>query len=167
MSENAVQIKKSKLQAELIEQLKKTPIIEVACQKIGIGRNSYYRWRREGKKFALACDKALEEGCAFINDLAESQLISAMKNNNLTAVMYWLNHRHSIYRNKLEVNGSLEIKKHELTKEQEASIKKALELAELLRTVWICPQTFELDDYLCMKVLSCVNCMDYALEKNY
>jgi hypothetical protein len=42
-----------------------------------------------------------------------------------------------------------------------------LELAELLRTVWICPQTFELDDYLCMKVLSCVNCMDYALEKNY
>ena len=42
-----------------------------------------------------------------------------------------------------------------------------LELAELLRTAWICPQTFGLDDYLCMKVLSCVNCMDYALEKSY
>lgn len=132
MSENAVQIKKSKLQAELIEQLKKTPIIEVACQKIGIGRNSYYRWRREGKKFALSCDKALEEGCAFINDLAESQLISAMKNNNLTAVMYWLNHRHGIYRNKLEVNGSLDIQSHQLSKDQEENINRALKLANLL-----------------------------------
>lgn len=132
MSEKAVQIKKSKLQAELIEQLKKTPIIEVACQKVGIGRNSYYRWRREGKKFALSCDKALEEGCAFINDLAESQLISAMKSNNLTAVMYWLNHRHSIYRNKLEVNGSLDIQNHQLSKDQEENITRALKLANLL-----------------------------------
>ena len=132
MSQKAVQIKKNKLQAELIEQLKKTPIIEVACQKVGIGRNSYYRWRREGKKFALSCDKALEEGCAFINDLAESQLISAMKSNNLTAVMYWLNHRHSIYRNKLEVNGSLDIQNHQLSKDQEENITRALKLANLL-----------------------------------
>lgn len=129
---DAVQIKKSKLQAELIEQLKKTPVIEVACQKVGIGRNSYYRWRREGKKFALACDKALEEGCAFINDLAESQLISAMKGNNLTAVMYWLNHRHNVYKNKLEINGNLGVQKHELTKEQAMNIKRALRLANLI-----------------------------------
>jgi len=132
MSEGAVQIKKSKLQSELVEQLKKTPVIEVAVQKVGIGRNSYYRWRRENKKFSLACDKALEEGCAFINDLAESQLISSMKANNLTAVMYWLNHRHSLYRNKLEVSGNLEIRKDELTKEQEENIKRALKLANLL-----------------------------------
>jgi len=132
MSHNLTLVKKKANQIKLLEQLKTVPIIEVACQKIGIGRNSYYRWRRESKKFSQAADKALEEGCQFINDLAESQLISAMKDNNLTAVMYWLNHRHNTYRNKLEVNGSLEIAKQELSKEQEQSIKKALRLADLL-----------------------------------
>ncbi len=55
-----------------------------------------------------------------------------MKANNLTAVMYWLNHRHSIYRNKLEVNGSLDIQNHQLSKDQEENITRALKLANLL-----------------------------------
>lgn len=130
--ETAIKIRKSKIQQQLVDQLKKTPVVEIACQKVDIGRNSYYRWRRESPKWALACDKALEEGFALINDLAESQLISAMKDNNLTAVMYWLNHRHNLYRNKLELNGNLEIKDYKLTKEQETNIKKALKLANLI-----------------------------------
>jgi len=132
MNDGVVQIKREIIQSKIVEQLKRTPIIEIACQKANVGRNSYYRWRRQSKKFACACDKALEEGCAFINDLAESQLITAMKDQNLTAVMYWLNHRHSTYKNKLEVTGNLEIKKDELTKDQEKSIINALELASLV-----------------------------------
>ncbi len=127
----AVSIKKSQVQEKLIDQLKKIPIIEVACQKVGIGRNSYYRWRRENKRFSASADAALTEGLSFINDLAESQLISAMKNNNLTAVMYWLNHRHTYYKNKLEVSGSLNIKQEKLTPEQLKDIKKALTLAQI------------------------------------
>jgi len=130
--DNATQLRTATNQEKLIEQLKKIPIIEVACQKIGIGRNSYYRWYRQNKKFASACNKAIEDGCTLINDLAESQLISAMKNNNLTAVMYWLNHRHNAYKNKLEVSGGLEIKQNKLTKEQEKNIMRALELASLV-----------------------------------
>lgn len=130
--EGTTQIRTSQKQEQIVEQLSRTPIVEIVCQKVGIGRNSYYRWKRQNKKFASACDKAIEEGCAFINDLAESQLITAMKNNNLTAVMYWLNHRHSTYKNKLEVTGNLEIKKDELSKDQEKSIMKALELASLV-----------------------------------
>jgi len=126
------QIRISQKQNQIVEQLSRTPIIEVVCQKVGIGRNSYYRWRRQSKKFASACDKAIEEGCLFINDLAESRLITAMKDNNLTAVMYWLNHRHNTYKNKLEVTGNLEIKKDELSKDQEKSIMNALELASLV-----------------------------------
>ena len=128
---SAVIIKKNKKQSEIINQLKKIPIIEVACQRAGIGRNSYYRWRRESKKFATSADLALAEGLSFINDLAESQLISAMKNNNLTAVMYWLNHRHNNYKNKLEVSGNLEIKKDKLTSEELKNIKRALTLAQI------------------------------------
>lgn len=130
--EGSVQIRTSQKQDQIVDQLSRTPIVEIACQKIGIGRNSYYRWRRQSKKFSSACDNAIEEGCQFINDLAESQLISAMKDGNLTSCMYWLNHRHHIYRNKLEVNGNMEIKKDELSRDQEKSIMKALELASLV-----------------------------------
>jgi len=124
--EGSVQIRTSQKQGQIVEQLSRTPIVEIACQKIGIGRNSYYRWRRQSKKFASACDKAIEEGCAFINDLAESKLISAMKDDNLTAVMYWLNHRHNTYKNKLEV--TTKISDGKLSPEQEADINKAEKL---------------------------------------
>lgn len=132
MSDSAIQIRTAKNREELIKQLKLTPIIEVVCQKVGVSRNTYYRWRKESKKFASLSDQAIAEGCAFINDLAESQLIKAMKENNLTAVMYWLNHRHSAYKNKLEVSGGLEIAQDKLTREQEANILRALELASLV-----------------------------------
>ena len=127
-----VDIKQKKQKELFIEQVRKTPIIQLVCEKLEVGRTTFYRWKRQDKKFAEECDKALEEGCALINDLAESQLISAMKNNNLTAIMYWLNHRHSVYRNKLEVTGKLKINKDELSKDQEKSIMKALELASLV-----------------------------------
>ena len=131
-NDGSIQIRTGQNQKQIVEQLSRTPIVEVACQKVGIGRNSYYRWRRQNKKFALACDKAIEEGCQFINDLAESQLITAMKNNNLTAVMYWLNHRSPNYSNKLELSGSVTTKSEKLTPEQETSIKKALKLMMLV-----------------------------------
>lgn len=132
MTEKSLQIRTQEKQKQIVDQLSKTPIVEVACQRADIGRNSYYRWRRQSNKFADACDKAIVEGCAFINDLAESQLLTAMKNNNLTAVMYWLNHRHDTYKNKLEVSGNIEVKKDKLTKDQEQNIMRALKLASLV-----------------------------------
>ncbi|MFA7254068.1 MAG: hypothetical protein WC107_05960 [Patescibacteria group bacterium] len=130
--DDAIKLRKAKTQEQIIEQLKRTPIIEVTCNRVGVGRNSYYRWRRESKKFTEKCDRAIQEGCLLINDLAESTLITAMKEQNLTACMYWLNHRHDSYKNKLEVSGNLEIKQDKLSKEEEKNIRKALELASLI-----------------------------------
>lgn len=110
----------------LLEQFRKTPIVETSCQKVGIGRSSYYRWRAENKDFALAADEALSEGIRLVNDFAESQLLSAIKEGNLTAVMYWLNNRHSAYRNKLEVTTDQKKNDEPLNPEQERLMKKAL-----------------------------------------
>lgn len=129
---NAIKLRQEKLRKQLIEQLKRVPIVETSCQRINVGRSSYYRWRRENKKFSDACDRAIEEGCQLINDLAENMLIGSMRDGNLTAVMYWLNHRHSIYRNQLEINGRVEVKKEKLTKDEEKEIMRALKLASLI-----------------------------------
>ena len=47
---------KTKKDKELIlEQLRKTPIVQVACEKTGIARATYYRWRKKDKRFLEGC----------------------------------------------------------------------------------------------------------------
>ncbi len=73
---------------KFLEKLAKTPIVEVACKQAGLPRTTYYRWRKEDEGFAAACDEAIVTSSDLINDMAESQLISAIKEKNLTAIMY-------------------------------------------------------------------------------
>lgn len=112
----------------LLEQLKKTPIVQIACEKAGISRMTYYRWRKEDPKFLKASDIALSEGSMLVNDMAESQLLSAIRDKNMTGIIFWLKHHHSTYAEKLEISGHLKTITDELTPEQEALIKKALSL---------------------------------------
>ncbi len=116
----------------LLEQLKKTPIIQIACEKMGIARATLYRWKDEDPAFAEMIDKAVREGCLMVNDLAESQLIGAVKDRNIQAIMYWLRHHHTDYTNRLEVMAKVQTQQEELTDEQAAVVKSALRLASLL-----------------------------------
>lgn len=126
---SAIETRKNREQTLLLEQLKKMPIVSVACEKSGIGRATYYRWKKEDEEFSKAADEALAEGTHLVNDMAESQLLAAIRDSNLGAVMYWLKHRNPNYNNKLEVTARLKHAEDELTPEQEAAIKEALRLA--------------------------------------
>ena len=66
-----------------------------------------------------------------VNDLAESQLISALKDRNFQAITYWLKHHHPNYKTKIQIEGSLQMPQEELTPEQEELVKEALRLASL------------------------------------
>ena len=123
-------MKKDKTKELLLEQLKKTPIIELACQKCDVSRASLYRWKSEDKLFADAVENALIEGNALVNDVAESQLLTAIKNGNLTAIMFFLRNRDHRYNNKIELTGHIEhLQKRELTLEERGLIEKSLRLA--------------------------------------
>ena len=111
----------------LIEQLRKTPIIQVACEKVGVARATFYRWKKKDQKFAEDVEIAVNEGSQPINDMAESQLISAIRSSNMTAIIFWLKNHHKGYSPKLEVttkNGDIP-----LTDEQKEMIKKSLNMA--------------------------------------
>lgn len=114
----------------MLEQLKKTPVVQIACEKTGIARSTFYRWKEEDKEFAKEADQALAEGVALVNDMAESQLLSAIRDRNISAIFYWLNHRHSAYSNKLEITAK--VKDEMLSPEQKELIKKALKHASLI-----------------------------------
>ncbi len=126
-------MKTDKNKGLLIEQLKKTPIVQVACGKINISRATYYRWRKDDQEFAKTTDEAITEGSLLVNDIAESQLMSAIKDKNLTAIIFWLKHHHPSYATKVEVTARLKADNEVLTPEQEALVTKALKLATLIQ----------------------------------
>ncbi len=121
--------KQNKKKQELIEQLRKTPIIQIACEKVGVGRATFYRWRKEHKEFAEAVEQALNDGSSLVSDMAESKLISAIKKENLAAIIFWLKSHHTKYRTKLQVNANIRNLDEPLTPEQEALVREALRLA--------------------------------------
>lgn len=91
----AIETEKNK--KEIAIQLRKTPIVQFACERTGIGRSTYYKWRAKDKIFGRVADRALEAGRFFINDLAESKLISLIQNSQITAIIFWLKHNHPKY----------------------------------------------------------------------
>lgn len=111
----------------LIEQIKKTPVIQVACEKVGVSRATFYRWKKSDPKFADKADIALNEGSQMINDMAESQLISAIKEGNLTGIIFWLKNHHKQYSPKLEV--TTKNPEIPLTDEQKEIIRQSLNMA--------------------------------------
>jgi len=117
---------------QVIDQLKFNPIVQIACQKSGVSRATFYRWKNEDQEFAQTVETAISEGVSLINEMAESQLILAIKDKNFSAIAYWLNHRHPAYANKIEVTAKLKHDDEQLTPEQEELVVKALKFASIL-----------------------------------
>lgn len=116
---------------KLLEKLQKTPIVEVACKQSGVPRSTYYRWRKDDEEFAIKCDEVIEESASLINDMAESQLISGIKEKNMTAIIFWLKHHHKTYKTRIEVNAKLQTIQQGLTPEQTEVVARSLQLAGL------------------------------------
>lgn len=123
-------MKKEKMAKLFLEELAKLPNVQFTCEKIGVSRNTVYRWRKEDSVFSENMDQAITEGIAFVNDMAEGQLLNLIKNKEFTAIRFWLAHRHSAYRTKSEVI----IKKEddELSDEQKQIVAGALKNVGLL-----------------------------------
>lgn len=126
--ENRIEVRQAEQKKLLIDQLKKTPIVQVACEKVGVGRATFYRWLKDDPDFGKLANESIIEGNGLISDVAESQLANLIKSGNLGAISFWLKHRHPAYRNKLEVEANVRHEDVPLTPEQEAIIESALKL---------------------------------------
>jgi hypothetical protein len=89
---DALAVETEKQKKAMVVQLRKTPIVQLACERTDVGRSTYYKWRVNDSTFARAADRALEAGRFFINDLAKSKLLQLIKDGNLTAIIFWLKH---------------------------------------------------------------------------
>lgn len=121
-------LKRNKTEQKVVlEQLRKIPIVQIACERSNIGRSTYYRWRRGDVKFKKATDEAMQDGEEMINDLSESQLITLIKEKNFPAIQLWLRQHHPKYRNKVELTTKT-AEEEALTPEEEKMVREALGL---------------------------------------
>lgn len=130
--DKTIEKRQSKNKEQLLEILKKTPIVQIACEKAGIGRATYYRWRKDDAEFVKVSDQALLDGNLLVNDMAESQMMSAIKDKNMTAIIFWLKHHHPAYATKIEITATNKNQDIELSDEQKALLNKALEMVALM-----------------------------------
>ncbi len=127
---DTISARQNKLKEAFLEQLKRTPTIETACQKVGVARATVYRWINGNKRFEKKVDAALTEGRIFMSDIAENQLFSLIGDKKIEAIRLFLSTHNARYSNKLEVSGSVS-KDEPLTKEQKRLIREALRLSSL------------------------------------
>lgn len=125
-----VERRKENDKRRVLEELRKYPIIEVACKRAAIPRTNLYRWRSEDAVFDSAVEEALREGRLLVNDIAESQILSMIKNQKFPAVSMWLKHHHPLYSPK-DKRAPPSRSKAELTEEQKEQVKRALGLFAL------------------------------------
>lgn len=119
-------MKTKQQKTKFIEMLRKTPIIQVVCERTGISRTTYYRWKETDRKFSQVADEALAEGVDLINDMTVSQLISSIKDKKIAAIIYWLSHRHPDFA-PADRFPKKEFRQ-ELTYEEKKSLQRAIDL---------------------------------------
>jgi len=122
-------MKKTNIKEKFFEELRNIPIVQVACEKTGVSRNSVYRWKKEDKDFSRKMDEAMADGVAFVNDMSESQLLTMIKEKNWSAISFWLKHRNDNYKNKLEITAKED---YELTEAEQQTVGEALRFANKL-----------------------------------
>lgn len=75
-------------------EIRKTPIVQAVCEKLGISRQTYYRWREESSTFREEADRALAQGEEMVNDVAESTVLRGIQNQDKAWTSFWLDRRH-------------------------------------------------------------------------
>ena len=125
-------MKKDKMKELFLEQVRKIPIILLACDKLRIGRTTVYSWKAKDKDFKKKLEDALSEGEENINEMSEVQLVSMIKEKNWQAVSFWLRHRHPKFKDKIEIDTTIRTQNNELTPEQDEAVKRALKFAGLI-----------------------------------
>ena len=91
----------------VIEQLKNTKgIISIACERVGITRQTFWMWLRDDPDFKKEVDEITE----YQIDYVESRLLDKIEDGSDTAIIFYLKckgkHRGYVEKTELDINSS-------------------------------------------------------------
>ncbi len=113
---------------KFLDALRENHIVLAVCRKTGVSKTTYYRWRQEDSAFAIEADLAIREGIELVNDAAESNIISEIKNRDKDASKFWLKHRHPAYATKVQIENKPP--DEPTTPEEDAAIRRIEEMLD-------------------------------------
>lgn len=91
----------AELKHSLVKHLRDIPIATYACQRVGVPKATYYKWRKIDPVFREASDEAIITGKLTLNDVAKSQLIKLIKEGDYRSISFWLKHNDVDFGSKL------------------------------------------------------------------
>ena len=94
--------KSKKLIQKLLDELSTTGNSSDACAKVGISRQTFYRWQKEDTEFKEKTLEAIQVGTEFINDIAKSNIISLIQRGDYSASKFWLLNRDFGFRKSIQ-----------------------------------------------------------------
>lgn len=94
---SAIDARIKRQQEKLLEALAESGNVSFACKRVGVSRDTYYRWRKEDEEFLLKVEVAIASGKEFVNDLAHNQLIRNIQNGDMGAIKFQLGNCHEDY----------------------------------------------------------------------
>jgi len=80
----------------ILDELTKTPNVSMACAKVGISRQTFYRWMKD-RSFRQLAFQAMCYGERYVNDMAESAAMKKMQEGHWPAIKYRLDKKSSKY----------------------------------------------------------------------
>lgn len=85
--------RKATIKKQILERLVKNFTISSVCNAVGIDRKTFYRWCDEDLVFKNQAYENIQESKKDITDMAYTRLVKLIANDNLTAIMFWLNNK--------------------------------------------------------------------------
>jgi DNA-binding XRE family transcriptional regulator len=81
----------------ILEELSQVPNVSIACKKVGISRQTFYRWQKEDEEFKDKVEEYIEIGIESVSDLAESKIVEKIQQGDFKASKYWLDNNKKRY----------------------------------------------------------------------
>lgn len=103
----------AQLKHKLVQHLRDIPIATYACQRIGVPKATYYKWRKIDQIFREASDEAIITGKLTLNDVAKSQLVKLIKGGDYRSISFWLKHNDADFGSKLTLKIEDETRKYD------------------------------------------------------
>ncbi len=94
---DTIAARQAKDKQKLIEQFRKIPILQIACERAGVSRATYYRWLENEPEFRDAAMGAIAEGESFLSDKSEAQLVVLIGEKHFGAIKHYLEHHNDTY----------------------------------------------------------------------
>jgi hypothetical protein len=120
-----------------LEQLAKCCVVQLACERTGIGRSTYYKWLSEDEEFRELADKAIVAGRAYLNDVAFSGFLKKIQEGNVTMLIFWLKNNHPWFAERIRHEHQHEhhLADRELPPEEREELARAFRLSGMAGSI--------------------------------